>query len=41
MSGTEAAVRLLGMNMGPPRPPRLPLPEADLPAQAAVLRALG
>lgn len=40
VSGTKAAFRLMGMDMGPPRPPRLPLPEQDLPALAAVLRAL-
>ena len=40
VSGTKAAFRLMGMDMGPPRPPRLPLPEADLPALAAVLRGL-
>ena len=40
VSGTKAAFRLMGMDMGPPRPPRLPLPEADWPALAAVLRAL-
>jgi 4-hydroxy-tetrahydrodipicolinate synthase len=41
VSGTKAGFRLLGMDMGPPRPPRLPLPEADLPALAAVLQAIG
>ncbi len=40
VSGTKAAFRLMGMDMGPPRPPRLLLPEQDLPALAAVLRAL-
>lgn len=40
VSGTKAAFRLMGMDMGPPRPPRLPLPEQDLPALAAVLQAL-
>lgn len=40
VSGTKAAFRLLGMDMGPPRPPRLPLPETELPALEAVLRAL-
>ncbi|MDO9710339.1 4-hydroxy-tetrahydrodipicolinate synthase [Paracraurococcus lichenis] len=38
VSGTKAAFRLMGMDMGPPRPPRLPLPEADLPALARVLQ---
>ena len=40
VSGTKAALRLIGRDMGPPRPPRLPLPERDLPALEAVLRAL-
>ena len=40
VSGTKAAFRLMDMDMGPPRPPRLPLPESDLPALAAVLRDL-
>lgn len=40
VSGTKAALRLIGRDMGPPRPPRLPLPDRDLPALAAVLRAL-
>ena len=41
VSGTKAALRLLGMDMGPPRPPRLPLPERDLPALQAALDGLG
>jgi 4-hydroxy-tetrahydrodipicolinate synthase len=41
VSGTKAAFRLMGMDMGPPRPPRLPLPAADMPALAQVLQALG
>lgn len=41
VSGTKAALRLMGRDMGPPRPPRLPLPDRDVPALAAVLRALG
>ena len=40
VAGTKAAFALMGMDMGPPRPPRLPLPEADLPALNAVLRGL-
>jgi len=40
VSGTKAAFRLMGMDMGDPRPPRLPLPEADSPALAAVLRGI-
>lgn len=41
VSGTKAAFRLMGMDMGPPRPPRLPLPERDVPALARVLQAIG
>jgi 4-hydroxy-tetrahydrodipicolinate synthase len=41
VSGTKAAFRLMGMEMGAPRPPRLPLPEADLPALARVLQDMG
>ena len=41
VSGTKAALRLIGRDMGPPRPPRLPLPETDLPALGAVLRSVG
>jgi len=41
VSGTKAAMRLIGRNMGPPRPPRLPLPESDIPALQAVLHAIG
>jgi len=40
VSGTKAAFQIMGMDMGPPRPPRLPLPQADWPALAAVLRGL-
>ena len=40
VSGTKAALRLIGRDMGPPRPPRLPLPEADLPMLEAVPRGL-
>lgn len=40
VSGTKAAFALMGMAMGDPRPPRLPLPEADIPALAAVLRGI-
>ncbi len=40
VSGTKAAFRLMGMDMGDPRPPRLPLPEADSPTLAAVLRGI-
>jgi 4-hydroxy-tetrahydrodipicolinate synthase len=41
VSGTKAAFRLMGMDMGPPRPPRLPLPGKDLPALAQVLQGIG
>ena len=41
VSGTKAAFRLMGMEMGAPRPPRLPLPAADLPALARVLQDMG
>ena len=41
VSGTKAALRLIGRDMGPPRPPRLPLPQADWPALQAVLDAIG
>ncbi|WBV41556.1 dihydrodipicolinate synthase family protein [Pseudoroseomonas cervicalis] len=41
VSGTKAALRLAGLEMGPPRPPRLPLPEADIPALRDVLAGLG
>ena len=41
VSGTKAAFRLMGMEMGPPRPPRLPLPARDLPALARVLQDIG
>ena len=41
VSGTKAALRLIGRDMGPPRPPRLPLPIQDMPLLRAVLRDLG
>jgi 4-hydroxy-tetrahydrodipicolinate synthase len=41
VSGTKAGFRLMGMSMGDPRPPRLPLPPAEVPALAAVLQDLG
>jgi len=31
----------MGMSMGDPRPPRLPLPGADVPQLSAVLQNLG
>ena len=41
VSGTKAAFRMMGMDMGPPRPPRLSLPKEDEAALAQVLRSLG
>jgi len=41
VSGTKAGFRLMGMPMGDPRPPRLPLPGTDVPQLAAVLQGLG
>jgi 4-hydroxy-tetrahydrodipicolinate synthase len=41
VSGTKAGFRLMGMEMGAPRPPRLPLPAADIPALARVLQEMG
>lgn len=41
VAGTKAGFRLLGMDMGDPRPPRLPLPETETEALAQVLRGIG
>jgi 4-hydroxy-tetrahydrodipicolinate synthase len=41
VSGTKAGFKLMGMDMGPPRPPRLPLPAQDVPALAQVLQGIG
>jgi 4-hydroxy-tetrahydrodipicolinate synthase len=41
VAGTKAGFRLMGMSMGAPRPPRLPLPSADVPKLAAVLQGMG
>jgi 4-hydroxy-tetrahydrodipicolinate synthase len=41
VSGTKAGFRLMGMEMGAPRPPRLPLPAVDVPALARVLQEMG
>jgi 4-hydroxy-tetrahydrodipicolinate synthase len=41
VSGTKAGFKLMGMEMGPPRPPRLPLPAQDMPALAQVLQGVG
>jgi len=41
VSGTKAGFRLMGMGMGDPRPPRLPLPGEDVPKLAAVMQGMG
>ena len=41
VSGTKAAFEMMGMPMGPPRAPRLPLPEAQRPALRKVLHDMG
>jgi 4-hydroxy-tetrahydrodipicolinate synthase len=41
VAGTKAALEMIGQPMGPPRPPRLPLPAEQRSALAAVLRELG
>jgi 4-hydroxy-tetrahydrodipicolinate synthase len=41
VSGTKAAFDIIGMSMGPPRPPRLPLPRGDWPALRRVLEEMG
>jgi len=41
VSATKAALRLIGMPVGDPRPPRLPLPEERRKALASVLEELG
>jgi 4-hydroxy-tetrahydrodipicolinate synthase len=41
VSGTKAAFELLGMDMGPPRPPRLPLPQGERAALGVVLEEVG
>ena len=41
VSGTKAAFEMMGMPMGPPRAPRLPLPEAQRPALRKVLQEMG
>lgn len=41
VSGSKAALDMIGMPMGQPRPPRLPLPEAEMPKVRAALRAVG
>ncbi len=41
VSGTKAALKLIGRDMGGPRAPRLPLPEGDLGALRLVLAGMG
>ncbi|PWJ21864.1 dihydrodipicolinate synthase family protein [Jannaschia seohaensis] len=41
VSGSKAALDMMGMPMGAPRPPRLPLPEAELAEVRAALEAVG
>ncbi len=41
VSASKAALTLMGFEVGPPRSPRLPLPEAEMPGLRAVLRELG
>lgn len=41
VSGTKMGFKLMGMGMGDPRPPRLPLPGADTAALSAVLQKMG
>ena len=40
VSGTKAAFEMMGLSMGPPRPPCLPLPDAQRPDLSRVLAAL-
>jgi len=41
VSGTKACFEMMDMPMGPPRAPRLPLPEAQRSALGEVLRQVG
>jgi 4-hydroxy-tetrahydrodipicolinate synthase len=41
VSGTKAAFEMMGMPMGPPRAPRLPLPDQDRPVLRKVLTDMG
>jgi 4-hydroxy-tetrahydrodipicolinate synthase len=41
VSGSKAALGMIGIPMGQPRPPRLPLPEAEMPEARAALGAVG
>ncbi len=41
VAGTKAAFEMMGMPMGPPRAPRLPLPDGERPALRKVLADMG
>ncbi|MCX5512568.1 dihydrodipicolinate synthase family protein [Kaistia algarum] len=41
VSGTKAALAMMGRSVGDPRPPRLPLPSAELPVVAEALAKAG
>lgn len=41
VSGTKAALEIIGLPAGPPRPPRLPLPDEMRPRLRAVLDKIG
>lgn len=41
VSATKAALAMMGRPVGPPRPPRLPLPEPEMKSLAADLKAMG
>lgn len=41
VSATKAGLAMMGRPVGPPRPPRLPLPDAEIPALRRDLEALG
>jgi 4-hydroxy-tetrahydrodipicolinate synthase len=41
VSASKAALKLMGRDVGEPRPPRLPLPARELPALIAALNAAG
>jgi 4-hydroxy-tetrahydrodipicolinate synthase len=40
VSATKAALRLIGMSAGDPRPPRMPLPDVNVTALRQVLNDL-
>ena len=41
VSATKAALKLMGMDTGNPRAPRLPLPPEDMPELLHAMRATG